>query len=88
MKNIKRNFAEALEIPEEIVLNLPLITMTGRERLVVENYKGVIEYDEKQIRLNTSIGILKIEGDSLVLKNIAYESITILGVIKNMEFLI
>ena len=60
MKNIKRNFAEALEIPEEIVLNLPLITMTGRERLVVENYKGVIEYDEKQIRLNTSIGILKI----------------------------
>ena len=43
MKNIKRNFAEALEIPEEIVLNLPLITMTGRERLVVENYKGVIE---------------------------------------------
>ena len=88
MKNIKRKFADALELPQEILLNLPLITITGRHTITIENYKGIIEYDEKSIRINTGDGILKISGENLLLKNMTYESITLTGCFTSVEFLV
>ena len=88
MKNIKRTVTQALEISEEIILDLPLITLIGREKLIVENYKGIIEYGDKTVRINTGAGILKIEGDKLLLKNITSESINVTGVISRFEYIV
>lgn len=87
-KSIKKTFATMLELPTEILLNLPLITIIGNEQLSIENYKGVIEYTEEKIRLNTSCGILKVEGKKLFLKEITAESIEVTGKIIKFEYLI
>ena len=84
---IKRNIAETLKLPKEVVLSLPLISITGREELFIENFKGIIEYTQEKIRLKTNAGILKIEGSQMVLKSIADESLEIKGLIKTMEFM-
>lgn len=87
-KDIKKSVTTMFDLPKEIMLNLPLITIIGNEELTIENYKGVIEYTEEKIRLNTSCGILKIEGKKLFLKEITSENISIIGNIIKFEYLI
>ena len=51
-----------LELPREVTSNIPKITIVGFDQLMIENYKGVIEYEEYLIKISTSIGIVIIEG--------------------------
>ena len=88
MSGLKKKMARALELPAEIMLNLPLISLTGNEELLIENYKGIIEYTDAQARLSTACGILRIEGKALVLKEITEESLSITGRITKLEFLL
>lgn len=85
-RGFKEKMTEVLELPKEIVLNVPRLTMIGMSNLVIENYKGIIEYDNTRIRLNTSLGILKITGNSLVIKEITSEDVMVDGDIQGLEF--
>ena len=87
-KIIKQTLTNIFDLPKEITMNLPLISIIGNEELFIENYKGVIEYTEEKIRLNTACGILKVDGRKLFLKQITAENITITGNILSMEYLV
>ncbi len=84
---IKEKVTEILELPKEIVLNMPKLTMLGNGDLIVENYKGILEYDEGVIRLNTTSGIIKVIGTNIYIKEITLESIMIFGDIHSLEFM-
>ena len=71
--------AAAFELPKEIVLDLPVINMTGNEQVSIENYKGIIEYTSERVRIRTSCGVLKISGARLVLKHIMAETVVVAG---------
>lgn len=88
IRKIKSGITNALELPKEIMLNLPLITLIGKNELTIENYKNLIEYNPEKIRLNTSSGILKIEGKKLFLKEITSETVIITGAIMGIEYLL
>lgn len=88
IKNIKKNVSDALDLPKEIVLNIPLVTILGNEELNIENFKNIIEYSEDKIRLNTNCGIFKIEGENLAFKEISSEKILIIGKLHKLEFLL
>lgn len=87
MKKIK-NALKVLELPKEALMNYPLVTLTGKEEAMIENYKGIIEYSEEKVRLNTSVGILRIEGKNLLLKQVTSENILVLGIILKIEYVI
>jgi len=78
----------ALELPKEVLMNLPLITLIGKEDMTIENYKGVLEYSEVRIRINTSIGVIRVEGKKLLLKQITSDNIGIVGNIMKIEYLV
>ncbi|KAB3533256.1 sporulation protein YqfC [Alkaliphilus serpentinus] len=84
---IKKNIADALELPQDILLDLPKITLVGNLQLYVENHKGILEYSSTRIRIFTKSGILRIIGKSLLLKSIVVEEIIIVGEISGFEFL-
>lgn len=86
-KNLKEKMAEVLELPKEIILDLPKITMFGDRNLFIENYKGIIEYDNNRIRINTGKGIIRVTGESLMIKEITSEDLMIDGEIVSLEFL-
>ncbi len=86
--DIRKTISEILELPREIVSNLPLISMTGAEILCVENFKGIIEFVDDRVRINTASGVLKIEGKRLLLKEVTSESLTITGAITKVEYLL
>ncbi|HIT73220.1 sporulation protein YqfC [Tyzzerella sp. An114] len=85
--DIKRNFVDSLKLPREVILDLPLLSMTGREEIIIENFKGILEYSSDKIRINTKCGILKITGKSLVLGQVTSECLSITGVVSSVEFI-
>lgn len=72
-------------MPKEILLDLPLITIVGSKEMSIENFKGIVEYTDDCIRVNTGAGVLKVQGRKLLLKQITSEIINISGVIKSVE---
>lgn len=88
MDNFKYNISEALELPKDIVMDLPKVVLIGNIQLNISNHKGIIEYTQNIIRINSSIGIFKIEGENLELKTILLEEIIIIGNIEKIEIII
>lgn len=86
-KRFRKIITAMLELPTEIILNLPMITVVGRDELNLENYKGIVEYSEERIRIDTSCGIIRIEGRGLVLKQITSENLVVKGQIIKFEYL-
>jgi len=87
MDNFKYNVSEALELPKDVVLDLPKIIITGNIGLNISNHKGIIEYDNQVIRINSKSGIIKVTGNELEIKNILSEEILIIGNIEQVEIL-
>ena len=77
---------EILEIPKEVSTDIPKITAIGFEEMLIENYKGILEYDEIFIRISTHIGIIDISGLNLSLNQMTEDDILISGKIENIEF--
>lgn len=84
---LKERLTEMLELPKEIVLNMPKLMMLGNGDLIIENYKGIIQYDRDVVRVNTTSGIIKLKGLDIYIKEITEESIMIYGNITSLEFL-
>lgn len=85
--DLKKDISDAFEIPKEIVLDMPLVSLRGNNEAVIENYKGIIEYSSEKIRINTTIGILKFTGNRLAIKCLDLNNIIVTGSISQIEFL-
>lgn len=86
MRRKARKLDEILEIPVELSTNNPKITIIGFERVLIENYKGILEYQEYFIRLNTYIGIININGFNLNLEEMTSDDLLITGKIESIDF--
>jgi len=84
---LREKVIEALELPKEIVLNIPKLTLVGNGSLIIENYKGIIEYESEKVRVNTGSGMISITGKRLYIKEITSENLYIEGDIHTLEFI-
>lgn len=87
MDQVKQNISEVLEIPMEIIMDLPKLTIIGKDEVTILNHKGIIEYTEEVIRINTKSGMFKIIGQGLEIKTILSEEIIIIGIIHKIEII-
>jgi len=78
-------FNEILDLPREIGTDIPKITMLGFNEVLIENYKGILEY-EFFIRICTHIGNININGFELNLNQITDDDVKITGKIENIDF--
>ena len=77
--------SDILEIPKEVAGNEPKLTIIGFNELLIENYRGILEYEEFYIRVNTYIGIININGFKLELKKMTDEAVCIIGKIESID---
>ena len=85
-KNIQQKIAHYLDIPQEIILDLPKITLIGDIQLYIENHRGIIEYTSERVRISVALGELEISGEKLIIRNITREEIYLDGHIKSIKF--
>ena len=81
----KRKINDILEIPKEVYSNVPNFIITGFEEMIIENYKGILEYEDYYIRINTFVGIVNIHGINLKLEKMTEDNIKIIGKIEQIE---
>jgi len=85
-KSFREKLSETLELPKELVLDIPRITLVGNKDMMIENYKRIVEYGSSCLKLKTGSGIVKIKGNGLLIREISAEHILVEGEITDMEF--
>ena len=63
----------------------PKVTIISVDEIYIENYKGILEYEEIFIKINTEIGTISINGFNLTLQEITSDDIGVKGTIKSIE---
>ena len=84
---ITKAMAELLEIPGDLVLDLPRLTITGRNELYLVNHKGIIEYSTVRMRINLSRGFLEIDGKNLEIQALMPDEMRVLGDISSIKYI-
>lgn len=74
-----------LEIPKEVISKAPKITILGFHEMLIENYKGILEYEDFYIRINTSMGTININGFHLNLNQMTEDDIMVTGKIQSID---
>ena len=88
MKKNKKSFSKIdrlLEMPQEVYTDTPKITITGFNEMIIENFKGILEYEDYYIRINTSLGIININGLELRLENMTNDDIKVNGKVESID---
>lgn len=75
-----------LEIPQEIISDLPRITTLGNKQLLIENHKGIIEYTPSLVRIKVTQGEIMIKGKSLSIGNLQAEQILVEGMVAEVLY--
>lgn len=84
-KNSISKIDRLLEMPQEVYSNVPKITITGFNETIIENFKGILEYEDYYIRINTELGIININGFELKLENMTNDDIKVTGKIESID---
>ena len=84
-KNKASKIDRLLDLPKEVYSNEPKIIITGFDEMIIENFKGILEYEEFIVRINTYIGIININGYNLNLENMTNDDIKVTGKIESFD---
>ena len=76
---------ELLEFPKETYSSVPHLIITGFEEMIIENFQGILEYEDFFIRIKTSLGIVNVHGINLKLENMTEDDLRIKGKIESIE---
>jgi len=86
-QKIRSWMTKQLDLPEDVMMDLPRITMIGQIHIYIENHNGLLTFTEKEIRLLLKQGQLLVKGQSLVIKTILPEEILVEGKIDEVMFI-
>ncbi|MGE5653903.1 MAG: sporulation protein YqfC [Bacillota bacterium] len=85
-RHLRSLLADLTDLPKDIVLDMPRITMVGNVQIYLENHRGIVDFDGDSIRINISSGAIRITGKNLVVRNIMIDEIIIDGDIRGIDF--
>lgn len=78
-REIQEKLLRALELPDDVVFDLPKITVIGDIQFYLENHRGIIAYSPTVVRIAVSIGELRIEGEGLFIRTINRDELYLEG---------
>ncbi len=87
VQQMRQWMTQKMDLPEDVMMDLPRITMIGQIHIYIENHRGLLTFTEKEIRLLLKQGQLLVKGNSFVIKTILPEEILLEGKIDEVTFL-
>lgn len=86
MQTLRAKVVGALELPSDVALDLPRLTIIGTLQVTIDNHRGLIEYSPEQVRVGMNTGQLIIRGAELKLSFVRDEDLLVTGKLKSVEF--
>ena len=84
--SMKNRISKVFEVPEEVLLKIPKLTILKFEEMLIENYKAILEYQDFFVRIQTYIGIININGYQLSLEEMTIDDLIVKGKIESIYF--
>ncbi|MCH5269823.1 MAG: YabP/YqfC family sporulation protein [Lachnospiraceae bacterium] len=86
-KESKREIlVESLKLPKDMMMGAFMLSMTGNQEAFIENYRGILEYSDTCILLQTKSGQVRFEGTGLIIEYYTNEDMKISGYIQSVIF--
>ncbi|WP_096153347.1 MULTISPECIES: sporulation protein YqfC [Bacillus] len=76
-----------MELPADVMMDLPRITMIGQIHIYIENHRGLLTFSDTELRLLLKQGQLLVKGENFVIKTILPEEILLEGKIHQVVYL-
>ena len=86
-EQIREKLASAASMPKDVVLGASVVTMLGRNEVSIENYRGIIEYTDTLIRVQTKSGQIRLTGKRLQIEYYTNDEIKVTGALHTLKFI-
>lgn len=86
-RKLRRFTASVLDLPQDVIFDLPRVTMVGNMQMYIENHRGVLHFSSSLLRLQLSVGAIEVKGEELVIRTILPEEVFIEGAIQDIHYL-
>lgn len=83
---LREKMINNLELPKDLMLGAAILTVTGRKEAVITNYKGILEYEDSFIRVQTKNCRILISGAHLAIDYYTNEEMKITGFIEEIRY--
>ena len=83
-QRIKNKFLEITDLSEELTKGYSKMVLLGDKEFLIENSKGIIEYENSKIRVNTINGEIYVEGNDLIINEMGDGELLVKGKIKSI----
>ena len=77
---------DKFDLPAEIVMDIPKIIITGNKEIIIENHKGISNFEKNLIKVNSKVGNINIEGSDFEILYIGGSTISITGKFKTIIY--
>ena len=84
--SLREKLSDLSELPGDVSMGLPVLTMVGQVELNIENYRGMIEYTDVLIRVSTKSGQIRVNGRGLKIAYYTNDEMKINGRIESIEY--
>lgn len=76
-----------LDLPQDLLQDMPRITLIGNKELYIENHRGVLHFSSERLKLALAKGAIEITGQELVIRNILGPELAIEGNIGEIRYI-
>lgn len=83
---LKESVARAFDIPADLAYGSVLLSATGQNELLIENYRGILEYKDGHIRIQAKGCRILIIGKRLKVEYYTNEEMKIKGFIEQIIY--
>lgn len=86
-KSAKEMIVDSLKLPKDMAMGASIVTVTGNSQVLVENYRGILEYTQDCILLQGKACRIAICGCRLCIAYYTNEDMKIEGMISEIRYL-
>lgn len=84
---LRKQTTRLLDLPEDVTMEMPRVTMIGSIHIYIENHRGVLRFTDSELRLLLTNGQLRVQGEAFVLRMILPEEVLLEGRIEQVRYL-
>ena len=85
-EQIRERIASAASMPKDVVMGASVVTMLGDFEVCIENYRGITEYTDSLVRVQTKGGQIRLTGRRLQIEYYTNDEMKVTGSVVSLEF--
>ncbi len=86
-KQTTKKLIETLDLPQDIFLGIPILSLCGNKELYISNHRGILSYGQEEMIILAKEYQIRVKGKALNIVSYTKEDLTIQGYILSLEFL-